>query len=112
MKVERKADNYLKLREKPDIYRFIENAMRLIRLPPPPLQRNKDKSQKNRRKHNGFRPSLLAAILVWIWLFRLTFFQLLKFVMPGASFAEDFGIGFYFRANVGGAGIKHDAVAF
>jgi len=73
---------------------------------------SRSNEQKNRRKHNGFRPSLLAAILVWIWLFRLTFFQLLKFVVPGASFAKDFGVGLDCRADIDGAGIEHNAVAF
>jgi hypothetical protein len=66
---------------------------------------------KNRRRHNGFRPSLLAAIFGWRWLFGLAFFQLLKFVVPGASFAKDFGVRPDFRADVDGAGIENDAVA-
>jgi hypothetical protein len=37
----------------------------------------------------------------WIWLFGSAVFQLLKFVVPGASFAKDFGVRFYFRAAAG-----------
>ena len=56
-------------------------------------------------------PSLLAAIFNWVWLFGLAFFQLLEFVVPGASFAEDFGVRFYFRAATGGPGLEDGAFA-
>jgi len=43
--------------------------------------------------------------------FGSAFFQLLKFVMPGASFAKDFGVRLYFRATVAGLRLKDNAVA-
>jgi hypothetical protein len=49
----------------------------------------------------------------WLVLFfGSAFFQLLKFVVPGASFAKDFGVRLDFRAAVGGFLIEDDAVAF
>jgi hypothetical protein len=54
-------------------------------------------------------PSLITAIFGWRWLFGLAFFQLLEFVVPGASFAKDFGVRFYFRA-AGGLGLEDGAV--
>jgi hypothetical protein len=56
-------------------------------------------------------PSLLAAIFGWVCLFGLAFFQLLEFVVPGASFAEDFGVRFYLRAAAGSLGLKDGAFA-
>ena len=35
----------------------------------------------------------------------------MKFVVPGASFTEDLGAGFYFRAAAGGLGLKDGPVA-
>jgi len=57
-------------------------------------------------------PLLIAAIFSWRWLFGLAFFKLLEFVVPGASFAEDFRVRFYFRAAGGGLGLEDGAVAF
>ena len=39
------------------------------------------------------------------WVLGLAVFQFLKFVVPGAFFAEDFGVIFYFRA-VGFFGLR------
>jgi hypothetical protein len=43
--------------------------------------------------------------------FGSVFFQLLKFIMPGASFAKDFGVRLYFRAAVAGLRLKDNTVA-
>ena len=71
---------------------FIAFAKSLISLP---LGKNK----KNRRKCNGFKPSLLAAIFGWMRYFGSGVFQLLKFIMPGASFAEIFDVSVWFLVN-------------
>jgi hypothetical protein len=42
---------------------------------------------------------------VCFWISSLVVFQFLKFVVPGAFFAEHFGIALYFRA-VGFAGVR------
>jgi len=54
----------------------------------------------------------LRRFLVGAGFIRSAFFQLLELVVPGASFAEDFGVRFYFRAAGGTLGLEDDAFAF
>jgi hypothetical protein len=42
--------------------------------------------------------------------FGSVFFQLLKFIMPGASFAKDFGVRLYFHAAFAGLRLKDNAI--